>query len=191
MIEFLQTWSYVASYLGTLIEGEILLLTAIITAKLGYMNFYGAMIAAFFGAYTRDWLTFLLARKSGRKIVAKKPSLKRKIEKVNGMMEKNPLLILTIYRFMYGFVTIIVLMVGMSDISMRKFGVFSALSNLLWVTMLGGLGFFFAETMIELISQYKGFVIGILTAIGLLYWFFIKRKEMEEDGNLLTENSNQ
>jgi len=83
MEELLQTCGYLASYLGTLIEGEILLLTTALSAKMGYMNFYGAMIFAFLGAYTRDWLTFLLARKSGNSIIEKKPALKAKLTKVS------------------------------------------------------------------------------------------------------------
>ena len=189
MEELLQTCSYLASYLGTLIEGEILLLTTALSAKMGYMNFYIAMIFAFLGSYTRDWLTFLLARKSGNSIIEKKPALKEKLAKVSDIMGKNPTLILSTYRLMYGFVTIIVLMAGISGVSMRKFGILSAISNALWVTVIGGLGYFCAEAMIhqiDVLSENKGIVIGVLATIGLLYWFFVKRKEIKDNGNLLT-----
>ena len=187
--ELLQTCGYLAAYLGTLIEGELLLLTTALTAKMGYMNFYGAMGMAFLGAYTRDWLTFLLARKSGQAIIDKKPSLKKKLAKVSGLMEKHPTLILIAYRQLYGFVTIIVLMAGISGVSMKKFGILSAISNALWVTIIGGLGYFCAEVMIrnlELVGSYKEYIIGFLGIAGLLYWFFKKRKEIRDDGNLLT-----
>ncbi len=189
MEELLQTCGYLAAYLGTLIEGELLLLTTALTAKMGYMNFYGAMGMAFLGAYTRDWLTFLLARKSGQAIIDKKPSLKKKLAKVSGLMEKNPTLILSTYRLLYGFVTIIVLMAGISGVSMKKFGILSAISNALWILIIGGLGYFCAEVMIEnlaLVGEYKEYIIGILGISGLLYWFFKKRKEIRDDGNLLT-----
>jgi len=90
---------------------------------------------------------------------------------------------------MYGFVTIIVLMAGISGVSMRKFGILSAISNALWVTVIGGLGYFCAETMIhqiDVLSENKGIVLGVLATIGLLYWFFVKRKEIKDNGNLLT-----
>ena len=183
MQELLEACGYLAAYLGTLIEGEILLLTTVISAKVGYMNFYGAMGFAFLGAYTRDWLTFLIGRKSGQAIIDKKPALKKKLAKVSGIMKRNPTLILGAYRLMYGFVTIIVLMAGISGVSMKKFGVLSAISNLIWVTVIGGLGYFCAEVMIEqidVLSQNKGYVIGALAILGLGYWFFIKRKEMSD-----------
>jgi len=189
MEELLQTCGYLASYLGTLIEGEILLLTTALSAKMGYMNFYGAMIFAFLGSYTRDWLTFLLARKSGKSIIEKKPALKAKLAKVSNIMDKNPTLILGTYRLMYGFVTIIVLMAGISGVSLKKFGILSAISNALWVTIIGGLGYFCAEAMIhqiDVLSENKGIVLGVLATIGLLYWFFVKRKEIKDNGNLLT-----
>ena len=189
MEELLQTCGYIAAFLGTLIEGDILLLTTALTAKMGYMNFYGAMFLAFLGAYTRDWLTFLLARKSGQKIIDKKPALKKKLDKVSGMMNKNPTLILSTYRLMYGFVIIIVLMAGISGVSMKRFGILSAISNAIWVIIIGGLGYFCAEIMIhqiDVLSQNMNYVIGGLAAIGLAYWFFVKRKEMRDDGNLIT-----
>lgn len=189
MEELLQTCGYLAAYIGTLIEGEILLLTTVLTAKMGYMNFYIAMVIAFLGAYTRDWLTFLLGRKSGQAIIEKKPALKKKLEKVSGLMDKHPTLILGTYRLMFGFVTIIVLMAGASGVSMKKFGILSAISNAIWIMVYGGIGYFCAETMIQqmtVLSDNSGWVIGILGAIGLLYWFFIKRKEIKSDGHILT-----
>ena len=189
MEELLQNCGYVAAYIGTLIEGELLLLTIALAAKVGYMNFYGAMGMAFLGAYTRDWLTFLLARKSGRAIINKKPSLKNKLTKVNGLMEKNPTLILSTYRLIYGFTTLIVLMAGISGISMKKFALFSFISNTLWIVVIGGLGYFCGELMIENLEQagnHQEYVIGFLGVVGLLYWFFHKRKIIRDNGNFLT-----
>ncbi len=179
----LQACGYLAAYLGTLLGGELLLLTTIIATKAGYMNFFKAMVLAFFGAYSRDLLTFFIGRKSGQSIINKKPAMKKKLEKVNHLMEKNPTLILSTYRMMYGFVTIIILMAGISGISLRKFAFLSAISNLIWITIYGSFGYFCAELMIEqfnFLSQYSGYIIAILAVIGLSYWYFVKRKEIGE-----------
>jgi len=39
MNELFETYGYVASFIGALLEGEILLLTTVISAKLGYFNY--------------------------------------------------------------------------------------------------------------------------------------------------------
>ena len=181
MEEIFQACSYLGAYLGTLLGGELLLLTTIIAAKAGYINFFHAMVLAFLGAYSRDLLTFFVGRKSGQTIINKKPALKKKLEKVNHLMEKNPTLILGTYRMLYGFVTIIILMAAISGISLRKFAFLSAISNLIWITISGSLGFICAELMVKqlnFLSQYSGYVIAVLATIGFGYWFFVKRKEI-------------
>jgi len=181
MEELLQSCGYLASYMGTLLEGEILLLASVVAAKMGYMNFIGALAALFAGAYTRDWATFLLARKSGRQIIEKKPKLKAKLSRVSQWMEKNPVLLLSTYRLLFGFVTVVVVLAGVSNIPMKKFGLLSAISNLIWVIVYGSLGYFCAEEMlanIEWVGGHKALIVSILAGAGLLYWFFIKRKEI-------------
>jgi len=182
MEEFLQTCGYIASYFGTILEGEILLITAVVTAKMGYMNIYGALTAVFAGAYTRDWMTFLLARKKGKEIIEKKPKLQAKLSKVNNWMIKNPELLLSVYRLLFGFATVIVLLAGTSNLSMKKFGILSAISCALWTMVYGSLAYFCADALlsnIEFVSQNKGYVIAGLSMIGLGYWFFVKRKELK------------
>lgn len=187
MEELLQTYGYLAAYIGTLIEGEVALLSTVISAKLGYMNFYLALFAAFLGAYTRDILTFWLGRKSGKASIEKKPAFKKKIAKVTNMMEKHPIRTLSFYRLLYGLVTLIVLMAGISDISFKKFAFLAAFSNLFWVCLLGGLGYVSAEAMmrnLEVMSDYKGYILGGLAVVGIAYWLWKRMSpntpEMEE-----------
>jgi len=174
-----ETCGYLASFLGTFIEGEILLLTSVISAKLGYFNLIGGLVAAFFGAFLRDTLQFLLVKKQGRKLLIKKPKLQTKLDNASGWFYKNPFLYLTIYRLMYGFSTIIIMLSGLKEnISYPKFALHSAIGIGIWITLLGGFGYFCANVMIEqlnFLSDHSLQTIGVLTIIGLAYWFFIKR----------------
>ena len=174
-----ETCGYLASFLGTFLEGEILLLTSVISAKLGYFNFYGGLVAAFFGAFVRDTLQFLLVKKQGKKLIDKKPNLQVKLDKASGWFNKNPTLYLSFYKLMYGFSTIIIMMSGLKDnISYTKFALHSAFAIGIWTAVLGGFGYFCANVMIEqlnFISDHSLEVIGVLSIIGLLYWYFVKR----------------
>ena len=180
MIEQLyDTCGYLASFLGTLIEGEVLLLTSVISAKLGHFNFFGGLIAAFGGAFLKDTLKFLIVRKQGKKLLDKKPKLQLKIDNASEWFNKNPLLYLIGYRLMYGFSTVIIMMSGLKEnISYAKFALYSAIGIGLWISLVGGLGYFCASVMIEnlsFMSDHSFEVIGILSIIGLAYWFFVKR----------------
>ena len=178
-----------ASFLGTFIEGEVLLLTAVVSAKLGMFNYFWGMVAAFFGAYTKDWLKFLVIKKHGNKLLEKKPKLKTKIDKSSLWFEKRPYLIMSIYRLMYGMSTVILLMAGLKDMSYLRFGIHSAISVALWVTIVGGIGYFCAESMINGIhnlSAYKWHIIGSMVIIGLGVWYF---KHRPHDKFCLTPNN--
>lgn len=168
----------IGSFFGTFIEGEFLLLTSIISAKMGEFNFFVGMFAAFLGAYTKDMIKFTIVKKKGRNLVEKKPKLKNKLDNASGWFEKRPFLYLSIYRLMYGFGTVILMLSGLKDISFRRFALHSAISVGLWILVIGGLGYFCAELMLEklnLLSEYKYELIGALAVIGLAYWFFVKR----------------
>ena len=186
-----ETCGYLASFLGTLIEGEVLLLTSVISAKLGYFNFYGGLIAAFFGAFLRDTIQFLLVKKQGQKLLTKNVKLKTKLDNMSGWFNKSPLLYLTIYRFIYGFSTAIIMLSSLKNMSYTKFALHSAIGIGLWVLVWGGLGYFCADVMIEqlnFLSEHSLEVIAALSIIGLLYWFFVKRPR---EAHIFTKNNSK
>lgn len=167
-----------ATYLGTLLEGEILLLTSVLSAKLGLFNYYWGLVAAFFGAYTQAWLKFLLAKKQGTKLLEKKPKLKEKLDKASVWFDKRPFVILSFYKFLYGMATVIILMAGVRNISNLRFGIHVGIAIMIWVAVIGGLGYFCAEAMmanIDSLSENKWYVIGPLAVVGLAVWFFKHR----------------
>ena len=183
MEELLATCGYVASFVGTFIEGELLLLTSILATKMGHFNFFGGLAAAFAGAYSRDWLTFLFAQKKGKQFIEQKPKLRAKLNKLNTLFLKYPNSILSGYRMIYGMGTTTVMLAGISGVSAKKFGILSAVSCLIWITVYGSLGFFCAEVMMENLawmSSHSEYIISGLALIGLLIWFFVKRKELKD-----------
>jgi len=175
-----ESCGYLATFLGALLEGEFLLLTAVVSSKLGYFNLYGAMVAGFAGAYVADYFKFVVAKTQGQYVLKKRPKLKEKIDKHTDWFCKAPYLILIFYRFFFGFTTATILMAGLKNISYGVFGLLSAISIALWVIVLSSFGYFCADAMIqklEFIGMHKLELVGILSTIGILYWFFVKRPQ--------------
>jgi len=174
-----ETCGYLASFLGTLLEGEILLLTSVVSAKLGYFNFVGGLVAAFLGAFVRDSFQFLLVKKQGVKLLNKRPKLQEKLDSASGWFNKKPLLFLTVNRLMYGFSSVIIMLSGLKEnISYPKFILHSTIGIILWIGFYGGVGYFCAEMMIKhlsFMSEHSLEVVSVLSVIGLVYWFFVKR----------------
>ncbi len=169
-----------ATFLGTLVEGEVLLLTSILSAKLGMFSYTWTLVAGFLGAYMQAWTKFIIAKKHGVKLLNKKPSLQAKLDKASVWFDKRPYTILSIYKLFYGMTTIIILMAGLRDMSYWRFGLHLAIAIGLWVAILGGFGYYCAEALIDNIkslSDYKWHVIGSLGVIGLLVWYFKHRPQ--------------
>lgn len=178
MNELFETCGYVASFLGTLVEGEILLLTSVMSAKLGYFDYFGGMAAAFFGAFSKDSIQFLLVKKYGNKLLKNKPKLQSKLDSTSTWFEKRPFFYMTFYRIMYGFGTPILMLSGLKNIPYSRFAFHSTIAVLIWVVLIGGLGYFCTEILIGNLNFLKDHAlefIGFLATAGLLYWFFVKR----------------
>lgn len=180
MESLFESCGILATYLGTLLEGEIMLLTSVLSAKMGLFSYSWAMIAAFLGAYTQAWFKFLIAKKQGAKLLEKKPSLEAKLTKASSWFDKRPYVFLSVYRFMYGVGTIIILMSGLKNMSYLRFGIHAGVAILLWLALFGGFGYFCAEVMmnnIAFVSEYKWYIILTMIALGLALWFFKKRRD--------------
>jgi membrane protein DedA with SNARE-associated domain len=111
-----------ATFLGTLIGGEILLLRSIFSAKLGMFSYSWTLVAGFLGAYIQAWIKFLIAKKHVVRLLNKKPSLRAKLDKASVWFDKRPYAILSVYKLFYGMTTIIILMAVLKDMSYVRFG---------------------------------------------------------------------
>jgi len=172
----------VATFVGTLLEGEISMITSVIGARMGYYSFILALVFGFAGSWVSDWFKYFVGRSQGSKLLDKKPALQTKFNKASGWFDKHPLFVLTFYKLFFGMTTVILIMAGLKGISYTRFAFHSAISVAMWVGILGGFGYFYGEQMItniEFVANYKLQILGSLTTIAFLYWLTIKRPYMQ------------
>ena len=112
-----ESCGYIATFLGTLLEGELSLITSMVGAKMGYYNLTLAMIFAFAGAWVADWFKYLVGKTKGKAILEKKPKIQAKIDRATVWFERNPYLVLTFYKFLFGTTTVILLLAGLKNVS--------------------------------------------------------------------------
>ena len=176
---FFESCGYVATFVGTMLEGAISLVTSSIGARLGNHNFFIAMFLAFLGASIGDWSKYLAAKTQGQKLLDNKPKIQAKINSLTKRFDDNPNLILTFYKLFFGASTIILIIAGIRNVSYTKFAIHSAIGIALWIIVLGGLGYLFGEVIImgiKNISYYAKYIILGLGLIAVFRWFFFKRK---------------
>ncbi len=182
MEELYETCGYVATFLGTLLEGEISLTTSMLGAKMGHYNVWVAMIVAFAGAWIADWFKYLIGKTQGATLLERKPKIKDKVDRATVWFEKHPYLILTFYKFLFGTTTVILVLAGIKKISYARFALHTGISVALWVGVLGGAAYHCSELLLrnfEFLSDHKLVIIGALSLLAASYWYFVKRPRVK------------
>ncbi len=174
METFLEEYGYLAVVAGTFIEGEAALLAGAFMANQGYLTFVGVVLAAMAGSQITDWMYFLLGRTKGTQLLNKRPAWKQKTLKVNQFVEKYPIAILFLYRFMYGFRTVIPLVIGLSSISVWRFWLIGMLGTICWSLSFATLGFWLGKAVDQYLAQLNTYkwplLVGAAVLVAFIAW---------------------
>ena len=168
---------YLALAVGIFLEGEIVLISAAFAASQGLMDIYKVGFVSFIATQFSDWLYFYLGRIGGKKVVRKKAKWRVRAKRMNKWIRKYPKSILITYRFLYGFRILIPLVLGASHIRTLTFFIYSVLSTVLWLLILGGAGYFFGAVIsdkIELFQHYFKSIVVILAILLIAYFLYKK-----------------
>lgn len=170
--------AYFAVFMAVFLEGETALITSSFAARMGYLDVYMVGLFAFLATITYDWLWFFIGRSKGKNVLFKKEKLIKTAEKIDMLLEKYPYLILLGYRYIYGFRSVIPMIIGMSNIKSKKFFAFSAFTTAVWTLIFTSLGFLFGsilEPRLDMIKSHPLQFILILICLGLIGGFFLRR----------------
>jgi membrane protein DedA with SNARE-associated domain len=188
---------YLALCGGILLEGESFLLAASISAHYGYMNIYIIILLTILCTQLSDWFWFLTGRQRGLAIIQKRPMIQKKIKVIYQFIDKYPIPVLFFYRFVYGFRSIMPLVLGTSHVKKRHFFIFGLSSTIIWSSSFAALGFYFGSVIqarFQLVKQYEYSIIISLLISALLIIFINqlrkrRRKASSDNSTLLKQHS--
>lgn len=174
---------YAGIFCGIFLEGEMVMISSVIAAHHGHLNLWIVMTIGVVGTYFSDTFYFFLGRKRGKAWLNKNVRFKDKYSVINRYLEKYPILIFIIYRFMYGFRTIAPLAIGASNTRTSKFMIFSASSTLIWAVTYGSIGYLFGEVLkakLGHIENIEKYVIGALLTLAVIFFVMarLRRKRI-------------
>ncbi len=147
LITMISTYGYLAVFLGSLIEGEAILVIASFLSYLDELHLPIVLLAAFAGTLLSDIGWFLLGRHSNDKFLQKWRWLHTMSTHSISIVGKRPRMAAFLLRFMYGFRVIVPFSLGKTSISTITYITYNALGVFLWVGVFGSLGYFFASTI--------------------------------------------
>ena len=145
-------YGLVTVFLGSLFEGETVLLLAGYATHQGYLDFTAVVLIAMLGAVIGDQVWFVLGRRQGAHLLERRPWLNTKILRASALIERHPTPVILAMRFAWGLRTALPITIGMSHIAWQRFLLLNLLSALIWAPLVAGLGYFFGALLSQHIS---------------------------------------
>ena len=191
MEETIARLGYVGVLIGTCLEGETTILLAAIFAKLGYLELKPVIFWAFIGTFLGDCSFFFLGKFFGRSVIERCEFLRVKASASSKMIHQYDHLILLIMRFLAGFRSIILVLLGCANLSAGRFLLIDVASSAIWSVLVSMLGYSFANVVYIFVSDTKGYEkiiipLAVIAAAAPIFFYrhVIKEKEKERfDGN--------
>ncbi len=174
-------YGYLVLLVGTFFEGETILVAAGFAAHQGYLKLPWVILAAFIGSLSGDQFYFFVGRLRGRSFLQKRSLWQAQSGRVQHLLDRYGTWIIVGFRFMYGLRTVTPFVIGLSDITVRRFFVLNAVGALIWALVIGSCGFLFGavlEAVLENIRKIEHWIaLGIL-GVGTVVWviYFVRKK---------------
>jgi len=173
LTQLLDHYGYAAVLLGTVLEGETILILGGFAAHQGYLQLPGVMLAAFAGSLSGDLGWFFLGRRYGQRVLLRFPRLRAGVARATDLLRRRETALLLSFRFIYGIRTVTPLAAGLSGIGTRRFLLLNALDAALWSVSIAWAGYVLGHGFMTLLDRARVFeehaFIAIL-AVGAV-WF--------------------
>lgn len=161
-------YGYWAVFVGSLLEGESILLLAAYAAHRGYLSLPVVVAVACCGAILGDQIFFFSGRWFGEELLRRIPALQARAATVNRLLLRHHAGLIIGLRFAYGLRIAGPIVIGMSPLGRRRFLVFNVIGALIWAPLVAAVGFVFGHAMERLFVDLKQFETLGLVGLALL-----------------------
>jgi membrane protein DedA with SNARE-associated domain len=194
MEQFIETYGYLAIFIGSMIEGEVALVIAGFAAYLGYLSLPAVIVVGLIGSLFSDQMYFYLGRKKGRGFIESRPELRKKAAWVHKIIDKYHNWVLLLFRFAYGFRAVLPFTLGTSQVPAKKFAIYNTIGAALWSILFSVGGFFFGTALGAVITKVKTYevhVVGSIIVVAIVIWVFVSIRKhkilrmIEIDSNMI------
>ncbi len=183
------SYGYLAVFVGTLLEGETILLAAGYAAQRGLLHWPVVIAIAIAGGTLGDQIAFMVGRWKGLVLIARFPSLAHRVPQVHRLLERYHVVLILVIRFLYGLRIAGPIIMGTTKLPFFRFAVLNFLGAVLWALVVSGAGYYFGmalEVWVADVEHVELFVLlGILLAgfIAAL-WLYLRSVRYKDDSNV-------
>ena len=168
-----QSYGYLAVFLGTLLEGEAIVILAAFAAHQGYIALPEVILAAFAGGCLGDEFYFFLGRYQGRAFLRRRPAWKGRVEAADRLVDRYHVWIILVIRYLYGLRSVLCFTLGLSSVSSWTFALLNAVGVAVWAVLMGLGGYYFGyalEVLLKDAKKYELAAAAVIVAVSLIIW---------------------
>jgi len=171
----LEQYGYALIFLGTLAEGETILMLGGYFAYQGYLNLGGVICTAFVGAVCGDQLFFYIGRHHAKGLLQRFPKLREKVQVALHRVENHQVKIVLTMRFLWGLRIALPISLGLTNMKLRRFFWLNLISASVWSCVFAAVGFGASKLFSKVVDdlhRYEYWIAGLLVliALGALLW---------------------
>lgn len=150
-IDLFETWGYLIVLLGSMIEGESIIIPACIFAYNGHLSIYKIMAIAFTGTLIADQGLYYVGRYHGHRFIKRFPSFKAPSERAFKLLHQWDYKFILSFRFIYGIRFISPIVIGAAKYPPNRYIPLNFIAAVCWTLISCGLGYFLGS-VIEIIG---------------------------------------
>ena len=171
-----------ALFLGSGLEGEIVVVTGGILAHRGLVPLWGAMLVSAAGSCLADQIWFFIGRYFRHYAWVQRLMHRTAFARAKAFLERHPTAFIFGFRFVYGLRTISPVAIGTTTVETRKFVPLNILAAMIWGPLFTLLGYAFGKAVDPLLHRLQsGALVAILgglalaTVVGGIVWLVRRR----------------
>ncbi|MBC7659868.1 MAG: DedA family protein [Chitinophagaceae bacterium] len=169
-------WGYVALGIGTLLEGETILIAAGAMAHRGLLSLPIVIIVATIGGFSGDLIWYLVGRKYGNPFIEKRPKLLKRVAVIQKLLDKYGVLFVFSFRFIYGIRTVAPVFLGVARYPIRKYLMLNAVGAIVWGISFAYIGWGLGLGFKEMLSRHPHIeeVLILAVVVTIILWLLEK-----------------
>jgi len=164
----IDSYGYLAVFVGAFLEGETILALAGLAAYRGYLDFYAVVAIALFAGFAGDQFFFYLGRIEGSRLLARFPRMRERAHRFDAMLSRWHAPLIVCVRFMYGFRIVGPILLGMGRVPAWKFLVYNFIGAAIWAPLVAGVGYLFGSVLEALLHDLKRYELWAFVALALI-----------------------
>ena len=184
---FIHDYGLLALIIGTIFEGEGVVLIAGLAIRQGLLPPVAALLAALLGTVISDQFCFFVGRFMGDTVLRRFPGMQGRFEAVRTRVESHQTAIIFSFQYFPGLSMVVPFTLGMTRLLALRFLVLDVLSAALWSGTLLTAGYLFGvsiQPLLEKFHDYSGWLLGVLACLILLVFHWRATRAIAKENAL-------